>query len=225
MILNALDQRVDGLQPKAVLTAAVESVGLVNKQHAAQRALYDRIRKRCRMAHIAAHKVCAGDLDQLAAAQRTDGLEVFCQNAGNRGLAGAGVSGEDHVHVDLGHLEALRLAALLGLHIFGNVAHIVLDLVQTDDGIQLRLDCVHIAAVLLGQQRQQVNGRAAVHCHAQAAVLSTQQGWGAVRRRRVGIQHILGDGAVGGLAVVAHCLHAARLAVLGGQQVAHIRPH
>ena len=41
MVLDPLDQRVNRLKAEAVLTAAVEGVGLVNEQHAAQRALDD----------------------------------------------------------------------------------------------------------------------------------------------------------------------------------------
>ena len=92
----------------------------------------------------------------------------------------AGISGKDHVHVDLGDLQALSLAALLGLHVFGDVTHITLDLIQTDDPSSSASHRVHIAAVLLGQQRQQVKGVAAVHGHAQPAVLRRQRGGRAV---------------------------------------------
>ena len=225
MVLDPLDQRVNCLKAEAVLTAAVEGVGLVNEQHAAQRALDDRVRQRGRVADIAAHQIGAGDLHELAAAQCADGLQVLGQYAGNRRLACAGVSGKDHVHVDLGNLHALSLAALLCLHVFGDVTHITLDFIQADDAVQLSLHRVHIAAVLLGQQRQQVKGVAAVHGHAQPAVLRRQRGGRAVGGRLVGIQHVLGNRAVDCLAVVAHSLHTAGLAVLRRQQIAHICAH
>ena len=177
------------------------------------------------MADIAAYQISAGHLDQLAAAQCADGLQVLCQDAGDRRLAGAGVAGEDHVHVDLGNLEPLRLAALLCLHIFRDVTHIGLDLVQTDDAVQLGLDRLDVAAVLLGQQRQQVDGLASIHGHAELAALGRQHGRRTVGGNGVGVQHILGNRAVDRLAIVAHGLHAAGLAVLRRQQVTHVRAH
>ena len=140
-------------------------------------------------------------------------------------LAGAGVAGENHMHIDLGHLQTLRLAALLGLHVFGDITHIALDFVQTDDAVQLGLHGIHIAAVLLGQQGQQVNGLPAVHSHIQAAVRSGQHGGRAVGGRFVRVQHVLGNGAVDRLTVVAHSLHTAGSAILGGQQIAHVHAH
>ena len=177
------------------------------------------------MAHIAAYQVRTGHFHQLAAAQRADGFQIFRQNAGNRRFAGAGVAGEDHVHIDLGHLQALGLAALLGLHVFGDIPHIIFDFLQTDDAVQLGLHGIHVAAVLLGQQCQQVNGLAAVHGHAQLSVHRRQHGRRALGGCRVSIQHILGNGAVDRLAVIAHGLHTAGLAVLGCQQIPYIRAH
>ena len=177
------------------------------------------------MPHIPAHQVRTGHFHQLAAAQRTDGLEIFRQNAGDGGFAGAGVAGKDHVHVDLGHLEALGLAALLGLHIFGDVTHIIFHFSQTDDLVQLGLHGIHVTAVLLGQQGQQVKRLAALYAKQQFSIRSGQHGGCAVGGRLLRVQHVLGQGAVGGLAVIPHGLHAGSLAVLGGQQVAHVGPH
>ena len=91
--------------------------------------------------------------------------------------------------------------------------------------VQLGLHGIHVAAVLLGQQCQQVKGLAAVHAKQQFSIRSRQHGRCAVGGRLVGVQHVLGQGAVGGLAVIAHGLHAGGLAVLGCQQVAHVGAH
>ena len=95
MVLDALDQRVDGLEAEAVVPAAVEAVRFVNEQHAAQRALDDLVGQRRGVADIAPDQVGAGHFDKLAAAQRADGFEVFGQNA-PRYLR---VAGKDHVAV------------------------------------------------------------------------------------------------------------------------------
>ena len=102
-----------------------------------QGALDHLVGQRGGVAHVAAHQVGAGHLHQLAAPQGADGLEVLGQDAGDGGLAGAGVAGKDHVHVDAGGLQALGLAPLLGLHVFGNVPHKGLDFLQADDAVQL----------------------------------------------------------------------------------------
>ena len=135
MVLNTLYQGVNGFQPKAVLAAAVQAVCFINEQHAAQSALDHLVGQRGRVADIAAHQVGTGHFHQLAAAQCADGFQILGQNAGNRGFAGAGVAGKNHVHVHIGNFQALGLALLLGLHVLGNATHKILYFVKAHNGI------------------------------------------------------------------------------------------
>ena len=177
------------------------------------------------MAHIPAHQVGAGDLHQLAAPQRPDGLEVLGQDAGHGGFAGARVAGEDHVAVDFHHRQALGLAALLGLDVAGQFPQPGLDRRQPHDGVQLGLHRLHVPPVAGGQQCQQVEGFAAAHAGQQTAVFHPQGHRGVGGGGGVGFQHILGQGPVDGVGIPAHGGRAAGLAVLGGQLVPHVRPH
>ncbi len=77
VVLHALHEGVDGFQPKAVLFAAVQAVGLVDEQHAAECTLDDAVGQRGGMARVAAHQVAAAHLHQLAALERPMALRYF----------------------------------------------------------------------------------------------------------------------------------------------------
>ena len=156
MILHPLHEGVDGFEAEAVLLAAVEAVGFVNEEDAAEGALDDAVGQRGGVAGVAPHKVGAGHLHQLPAPQRADGLEVLCHQPGNGGLAGARVAGEDHVHGKAGGLEACRRAALLHLQVIRQTEHILLDRGKPHQRIQLGADLLHRAGVGRRKQAEQV---------------------------------------------------------------------
>ena len=162
MVLHPLDQGVDGFQPEAVLLAAVEAVGLVDEKDAPQRALDDAVGQRGGVAGVAAHQVPPADLHQLAAPQRADSLQVPGHQPGDGGLAGARVAGKDHVHGQAGRLEAGGRPPLLDLDIVGQAEHVLLDLVQAHQRIQLPLDLLGPAVPGGGQQVGQRGRLAAV---------------------------------------------------------------
>ena len=132
VVFHPFDEGVDGFEAEAVLLAAVEAVGLVDKEDAAEGALNDAVGQRCGVAGVAAHEVAAAHFHQLPALERPDGLEVLGHQPGDGGLAGAGVAGEDHVHRKAGCFHARSGAALLDLQIVGQTEHVFLDWGQTD---------------------------------------------------------------------------------------------
>ena len=155
MILHPLHQRVDGFQPEAVLFAAVKAVCLVNEEHAAQGALDDAVGQGGGVAGVAAHQIGTGHLHQLAALEGTDGFQVFRHQPGNGGLAGAGVSGEDHVHRKAGSLEPGGGPALLHLQVVGQTEHIFLDRGKAHQLVDLGADGIQRTGVGGGQQVEQ----------------------------------------------------------------------
>ena len=156
VILHALHKGVDGFEAKAVLLAAVEAVGFIDKQHTAEGTLDDAVCQRGGVAGVAAHKVGTGHFHQLATLQRADGLEVLCHQPGNGGLAGARVAGEDHVHGKAGGLEACRRAALLHLQVIRQTEHILLDRPKAHKAVEFGADFIYSARVLGRQQGRQL---------------------------------------------------------------------
>ena len=104
------------------------------------------------MAGVAAHQVPPADLDQLAAPQGADGLEVPGHQPGNGGLAGAGIAGKDHVHGKPLGLEAGGGPPLLDLDMIRQTKDVVLHRLEAHQGFQLLADGVHRAGVGGGQQ-------------------------------------------------------------------------
>ena len=82
VVLHPFHEGVDGFEAEAVLLAAVEAVGLVDEEDAAEGALDDAVGQRGGVAGVAAHEVAAAHLHQLPALERPDGLEVLGHQAG-----------------------------------------------------------------------------------------------------------------------------------------------
>ena len=158
VILHPLHEGVDGFEAEAVLLAAVEAVGFVNEEDAAEGALDDAVGQRGGVAGVAAHEVAAAHLHELPALERPDGLEVLGHQAGDGGLAGTGVAGEDHVHRKAGRLHPGGGAALLDLEIIGQTEDVFLDRGKAHQLRDLGLDLVQRAGVGGGQQVEQGGG-------------------------------------------------------------------
>ena len=103
VVLHLLHEGVDGLL--AVLVA-VEAVGLVDEQDAAVGLRRDLRGLDRGLAEVAGHQLRAVDLDQLALGEQPDRLVDAGHEAGDGGLAGAGVAGEDQVPGDGRALQA-----------------------------------------------------------------------------------------------------------------------
>ena len=174
MVFHPLHQRVDGLKAEAVLLAPVEAVGLVDEKDAAQRALDDAVGQGGGVAGVAAHEVSPAHLHQLPALEGADGLEVFCHEPGDGGLAGAGVAGEDHVHREAGGLEARRRTALLHLNVIGEAEDVFLHRCKTHEVVQLFPDLFHCAGIGGGQQVEELLGSGVVEGKVQAVLPGSQ---------------------------------------------------
>jgi len=109
------------------------------------------------VADILADEIRACDFHQLALGQGADGLHVPGDQAGDGRLAGAGIAGEDHVLGDLAGLHALLAAHLLHLDMALQRPDVVLDLIQADHFIELRVDFFQFFGTrLLPHQADQV---------------------------------------------------------------------
>ena len=65
VILHRLEERIDGLLTEVVAALAVKCVGLVDKQHAAERLFDDLARLDGRLTDVARDEPAAVDLDKL----------------------------------------------------------------------------------------------------------------------------------------------------------------
>ena len=155
VILHSLYKSVDGFQPEAVLLAAVEAVCFVNEEHTAQSALDDAVGQGGGVAGVAAHQVGTGHLHQLPALEGTDGFQVFRHQPGNGGLAGAGVSGEDHVHGQAGRFQPGSGPALLYLQVVGQTEHIFFHGSKAHQFVDLGPDGIQCAGIGRRQQVEQ----------------------------------------------------------------------
>ena len=137
MVLHRLEQRVDGLLTEVVVALAVEGVGFVDEQHAAERLFDDLARLDGRLADIAGDKPAAVDLDKLSLreyAERT--VDTRHQTRDHR-LARAGVAGEDHVEREVRVGKPRLLAPLEDSRHVDEVIHLALDLAKADVGVKL----------------------------------------------------------------------------------------
>ena len=156
VILHSLYKSVDGFQPEAVLFTPVEAVCFVNEEHTAQCALDDAVGQGSGVAGVATHQVGTGHLHQLPALEGTDGFQVFRHQPGNGGLAGAGVSGEDHVHGQAGRFQPGSGPALLHLQVVGQTEHIFFYGSKAHQLVDLGPDGIQCAGI---GRRQQVKER------------------------------------------------------------------
>ena len=97
VILHGLEQRIDGLLAEIVLAAAVQGIGLVDEEHAALRLIDNLLRLGGRLADITRHKAASVHLDQLSLREHAQRLIDARHQAGDHGLARAGIAGEHHV--------------------------------------------------------------------------------------------------------------------------------
>ncbi len=103
VVLHLLHEGVDGL---FAILVAIEGIGLVDKQHPAD-GLADHFGGlHGGLAEVTRHQFRTVHLNQLALAEQADGLVDPGDHAGDRGLAGPRIAGEDQVTGDGGALES-----------------------------------------------------------------------------------------------------------------------
>ncbi len=137
VVLHLLQQGVHGLGAK-VVAAAVERVGLVDKEHAAQCALHHGLGLGRGASDVLGDKVRAGDLHQVPLGEDALLFENLGHDARNRGLARAGVAQKHHVAGTRRTRAQTELAlALLDLVGTQDAADLFLYAGQTGEPLQL----------------------------------------------------------------------------------------
>ena len=144
VILHRLEQRIDGLLAEVVVALAVEGVGLVDEQHAAERLFDDLTRLDGSLADVARDKAAAVDLDKLPLREYAERAIDARHQARDHRLARAGVAGKDHVERKVRVGKAHLLAPLEdGRHV-DEVIHLALDLAEAHIAVQLRLEILDL---------------------------------------------------------------------------------
>ena len=112
MVLHRLEDRVDRLLPERVVLRG-QGVGLVDKEHAAERLLDLLRRLDRRLADVARHESRPVRLDKLPLREHADLLVNPCENARDRRLACARISRKHEVERDRDRLQPLVLPHFL----------------------------------------------------------------------------------------------------------------
>ncbi len=140
VILGPLEQGLDRLGPERVtagVALVVQRVGLVDEQHAAQRRVDQPVGLDRGRAEVLADQVGPVRLDHLGPHQQPEGGEDPAQDAGDRGLAGAGRPGEDEVPGGRLADQPVRVPQLGHAQLGDDGADLLLDRLQADQLVQL----------------------------------------------------------------------------------------
>ncbi len=127
VILHLFEQCVNRFLTEVIIAARLrESIGLVNKQHAAK-SFFDFLLRfsRC-LAYKLSHKVGTVDFDNLLFFQETEIVINFCNDPCHRGFSCSGVAGENHMHRYGRCFLVLLFALLLVFKKLNHLLHILL---------------------------------------------------------------------------------------------------
>lgn len=100
VVLGPLQQHLKRLVAVRVALAVAgvrQRVRLVDEEHAAEGGVDQLVGLHGRLSEVLADQVGPLGLHEMVAAQQTEGVEDAAEDAGHRGLAGAGGAGEDEV--------------------------------------------------------------------------------------------------------------------------------
>ncbi len=151
VVLHRLDQRVDGLL--AVLVPG-QRVGLVDEQHALDRAGDHLGGLHGGLAEVAGDQLGAVHLDQVPLGQHAERRVDAADQSRDGGLAGARVAGEHQVPGDRRGAQALLGAQPLHPQHGGLPVHLCLDRAQPDQAVELGEQLLDGGARLLGRRGQ-----------------------------------------------------------------------
>ena len=132
MVLHELDDRVDRLPPEVLLAATRQRVRLVDEQGPAERRLHDGARARRRLADVPGDEVRAVGLDEMTLGHDPEGTQDLAQQAGDGGLARAGIAGEHEVVARLDRRQATLGTQALDPQQAGQATHVGLDVGESD---------------------------------------------------------------------------------------------
>ena len=173
MVLDQLDDRVDGLVAEVALAAPGQGVGLVDEQHAADGLLEDRLDLERGLADEAGHQPGPVGLHQVPLLDHLQGPVDLGQQAGDRRLAGPRVAGEDQVATGLDHRQAPRQPQLLHPEQVGDELDLGLHRRQADQPVELGQQLLDRSGRAEGLSRGTAGAR-----RAEAGVAGPPAGWG-----------------------------------------------
>jgi hypothetical protein len=141
VVLHPLQQDLDrlGAEVHAPLALRRERVRLVDEQDAVERALDHAVRLERGRADVLPDEPGAVDLDEMALLEEADGAVHLGEQARDRRLAGAGVAEEDEVLRGRDLREAVLRAPRLHLEEGDERMHLLLDGLEADERVELRL--------------------------------------------------------------------------------------
>ena len=146
-------------RPKSVVAAADQRVGLVDQQHALVGLVEHLGDLGGGLADVAGDEPGAVALDEVAPVDDAEGPVDLGEQPGDRGLAGAGVAGEDEVAARVHDRQAPLLAQALHLEQVGDQPDLLLDLGQADQRVELVEQLVERAGRLLDRRAGSAPGR------------------------------------------------------------------
>lgn len=207
--------------------------GLVDEEDSTECAIHDGLHAQCGLTHIARHQSRAVHLHQVPPAQHAQLVINAPEKARHRGLAGAGVSGEHQVLVDVdlwhaaphpGLVEADEVDEVLNLGLHGGQADEAIEFVERGVGglsglslgdapqrraqpLQTRMP--RLGLVVVHGRLEGLGRRVSAHCGVQKAVDPVHQLRG---QRLAALRHQLFGEAdqLGALARVNRPAHAGR---------------
>src|SRR6266511_1927541 len=151
MIHHALQPRLDRLRAEVLPSgvAARERVRLVDEEHAVERALDRAVRLDRRRADVLADEPGAVHLDEMAALEQSHRAVHLREQPRDRRLARARIAEEDEVLARRDFSEPVLLPARLHLEERDQRAHLLLHRVEPDQRVELGLEIVERALLLL----------------------------------------------------------------------------
>ena len=154
VVLHPGHEPLDGLDAFAVVALAHlvdrgERIRLVDEQHAAHGFVHGFVHLLRGFIGIAGHYVLAALFHNPVGGADAHGLEEFAEHTGDRGLAGAGVAGQEYVDGTDRSLAALFHSLALETHFFGEQADGGLHRAHTDELVELPDDLLHSEVLAL----------------------------------------------------------------------------
>ena len=141
-VLQQGKQRIDGVHAETAAVAGRgtlgECIGLIDEKHAADGLVDITLHVRLRVPDHLPDEILGGHFHELSRGQGADRAEHFAELAGESGLAGPRIAGEEIVVRE--QAIGLHTIFLAGLHIPDNFENLILDALQADVVFQFSQD-------------------------------------------------------------------------------------
>ena len=141
VVLQSLEQCVDGLRAEGVIIPRGKSVCLVDEQHASNSRIHQLVGLYGCLSTESRHQFRAVGLNELSSRQDTESLKHICHNPRHGGLTRSGITREDIVLA----LECFALATLyLQIEEGGEISDFLLHTLQSDKTVKFLETVVEI---------------------------------------------------------------------------------